>query len=78
MTLEAYSTLWKKIVKGTIDPQVQSLPLKIKINFLRMQTKNGNISDELAAKELQQYCLQNEKMLEKDLTEIKKLNIFQA
>ena len=73
MTTDNYSNLWGKIVRGTINPPIQSLPLKIKINFLRMQVNTNNLSEEQATKELRDYCLQNEKMLEKDLKSLNQI-----
>ena len=77
MTVSVYSSLWNKIVQGTVDPPIKSLPLKIKVNFLRMQIKTKKINVEDAARELAQYCLQNEKMLESDLAIIKQFNTYQ-
>jgi hypothetical protein len=74
MTLDLYSVLWKKIITGVINPPIKSLPFKIKINFLRMQIKTHKVTEDEAARQLGQYCLQNEKMLELDLLAIKQLN----
>lgn len=73
--MHTLNNTWKEIVQGTIEPNISNLALKIKINFLRMQLKSNKIGINEAVNELEQYCRMNEKMLEKDLTIIKKLNL---
>jgi hypothetical protein len=77
MAIDYQNGLWRKIITGSMDPPVKSLPLKIKINFLRMQFKSKKISEDTATNELIDFCKQNEKVLEMDLGLIVKSNIFQ-
>jgi len=76
MTLDIYNGIWKKMILGTMDPPIKSLPLKIKINFLKMQVNTHKIDADSASRELADYCLQNEKMLASDLDSLKKANSF--
>lgn len=77
MLIDEKNSMWRKIVTGAIDPPIRSLPLKIKVNFLKMQVRTNKISAELAIKELLEFCQSNEKVFESDLNLIIKSNVFQ-
>jgi hypothetical protein len=77
MLIDEKNSMWRKIVTGAIDPPIRSLPLKIKVNFLRMQVKTNKITADSAIKELLEFCQSNEKVFEADLNLIVKSNVFQ-
>lgn len=61
---------WEDLVKGDFNPKITSLSLQLKLNALRLDIKLNKIDVKYASKELYDFCVQNEKMVQKDLVTI--------
>lgn len=61
---------WKDLLSGTINPKLNSLSLKLKLNNLRMGVRTKKMTVDEAVQEIHSYCASNTKMYSKDLKTI--------
>ena len=61
---------WLKIVTGSVNPQIHSHLLKIKIATLKQKVKRKMITPEEAVRELYGDCVRHQDIYQKDLHQI--------
>lgn len=66
-SIQESSLKWVQLVQGTFEPKLTSLALQIKINFLKLNVKNGKSTAQQSAKDLVDFVKSHEKAFEKDI-----------
>jgi hypothetical protein len=61
---------WEDLVKGDFNPKLSSLSLQLKLNALRLDLRLNKTDIKQASKDLYNFCVQNEKMVQKDIASI--------
>jgi hypothetical protein len=61
---------WEDLIKGDFNPKISSLSLQLKLNALRLDLRLNKIDIKSAAIDLHHFCVNNEKMIQKDIASI--------